>query len=152
MDYRQNMHACFDIETLEQKHERDNDTISSKTVEEAILRPVSIGCSNNINHQDKFFLRQSSHPDDAYELVNGFMDHLFELVDALLEAIPNEINTAIQVLQEEIENSKMSSQKCEKQLMLKTLKAYRVLCVYGYNSCKFKPIDSSTLIYSLSQI
>ena len=80
------------------------------TVEEAVLRPVSIGCSSNILNEDKFFLRDSSHPDDAYALVDHFMDYLFELVETFHNQLPSEIMSAKERLENELEDkSKFSS-------------------------------------------
>ena len=74
-NYRQKLHAAFDIETLEKRNERQNDDLVLGTFEEAVLRPVSIGCSNNINGDDKFFIRKSSDPDDAPSLTHDFLDY-----------------------------------------------------------------------------
>ena len=131
------MKAVFDIETIEHASERHNDQISSNTIEEAVLRPVSIGCSSNITNDDKFFLRKSSDPDDAYDLVNQFLDYLFELVDVMHSELPEEIKNAYEVLQCEIQDkSKFSKAYCEKKTMLRTLQSYHIMSVYGFNSCK----------------
>ena len=131
----------FDIETLERRNERNNDDLNINTIEEAVLKPVSIGCSNNITHEDKFFLRQSSNPDDAQELVNQFLDYAFdELMEEFHDSLPEEIDTAIHTIQEDINNLKFSKQKCEKNQLLQILKCYKILPMYGYNSCKYKLI------------
>ena len=131
------MKSVFDIETIEQPSQRHNDQISSNTIEEAVLRPVSIGCSSNITNEDKFFLRKSSNPDDAYDLVYQFLDYLFELVDVMHRELPEEIKHAMEVLESELQDkSKFSKGFCEKKTMLRTLKSYHKMSVYGFNSCK----------------
>ena len=105
-NYRQKYHAAFDIETLEKKNERQNEDLVLGTFEEAVLRPVSIGCSNNINGEDRFFLRKSSHPDDAPALVHEFLDYCFSLVHLLIEALPNELKQATEKLIGELEHEK----------------------------------------------
>ena len=134
--YRQKYHAAFDIETLEKKNERQNEDLVLGTFEEAVLRPVSIGCSNNINGEDRFFLRKSSHPDDAPALVHEFLDYCFTLVDLLFAALPNALRQATEKIISELETEKFSKYKTEKQSMLKTLKDYRTLAIYGFNSGK----------------
>ena len=133
-NYRQNLHAAFDIETLEKRNERQNDDLVLGTFEEAVLRPVSIGCSKNINGEDKFFLRQSSHPDDAPTLTHEFLDYLFELVGEYHEALPVEINQAMCKLAAEIATEKFSKAKTEKMDLMWTLKQFRTLVIYGFNS------------------
>ena len=135
-NYRQRLHAVFDIETLEKQNERHNEDLLVGTFEEAVLRPVSIGCSNNINGDDKFFVRRSSHPDDATALVHGFLDYLFTLVDELVQALPVELHQAADKLVSELEIEKFSKEKTEKQSMLRTLNQYRTLACYGFNSGK----------------
>ena len=136
-NYRQNLHGVFDIETLEKKNERHSDDLIIGTFEEAVLRPVSIGCSNNINGEDRFFLRRSSHPDDAPALVHEFLDYLFELVDEFHQALPVELDQAIEKLTAEIEIEKFSKAKTEKMGLLWTLKKYKTLAIYGFNSGEF---------------
>ena len=136
-NYRQKLHAAFDIETLEKRNERQNDDLVLGTFEEAVLRPVSIGCSNNINGEDKFFLRQSSHPDDAPSLTHEFLDYLFELVGEYHEALPVEISQAMQKLVAEIATEKFSKAKTEKMDLLWTLKQFKTLVTYGFNSGMF---------------
>ena len=138
-NYRQNLHAAFDIETLEKRNERQNDDLVLGTFEEAILRPVSIGCSNNINGEDKFFLRQSSHPDDAPTLTHEFLDYLFELVGEYHKALPVEISQAMQKLAAEIATEKFSKAKTEKYNLLWTLKQFKTLVTYGFNSGMYGP-------------
>ena len=133
-NYRQNLHAAFDIETLEKRNERQNDDLVLGTFEEAVLRPVSIGCSNNINGEDKFFLRQSSHPNDAPSLTHEFLDYLFQLVGEYHEALPIEISQAMQKLTAEIATEKFSKAKTEKYNLLWTLKQFKTLVTYGFNS------------------
>ena len=128
------MHGAFDIETLEKKNERQNDDLVIGTFEEAVLRPVSIGCSNNINGEDKFFLRNSSHPDDAPALVHEFLDYLFGLVDEYHSALPVEISQAIEKLSAEIAVEKFSKAKTEKMALIWTLKQFKTLVIYGFNS------------------
>ena len=129
----------YDIETLEQQNDRNNEDIAMCTVEEAVLRPVSIGCSSSIMNEDKFFLRDSSHPDDAYSLVDQFMDYLFELVETFRNQLPSEIISAKERLENELEDkSKFSKAYCEKSAMLRTLQSYCSMSIYGFNSCKLK--------------
>ena len=137
-NYRQNLHAAFDIETLEKRNERHNDDLVIGTFEEAVLRPVSIGCSNNINGDDKFFLRQSSHSDDAPALTHEFLDYLFELVGEYHDALPGEISQAIQKLTAEIATEKFSKAKTEKNALMSTLKQFKTLVTYGFNSGMYK--------------
>ena len=133
-NYRQKLHAAFDIETLEKRNERQNEDLVIGTFEEAVLRPVSIGCSNNINGDDKFFLRQSSDPDDAPSLTHEFLDYLFKLVDEYHQALPVEISQAMQKLAAEIATEKFSKFKTEKMDLMWTLKQFRTLVIYGFNS------------------
>ena len=135
-NYRQKLHAAFDIETLEKRNERQNEDLIIGTFEEAVLRPVSIGCSNNINGDDRFFLRRSSHPDDATTLVHEFLDYIFRLHDEFVQALPVELQQAAEKLISELANEKFSKEKIEKQSMLQTLSQYRTLAIYGYNSGK----------------
>ena len=133
-NYRQKLHAAFDIETLEKRNERQNEDLVIGTFEEAVLRPVSIGCSNNINGDDKFFLRQSSDPDDAPSLTHEFLDYLFELVDEYHQALPVELSQAIQKLSAEIATEKFKKAKTEKMDLMKPLKQFKTLVTYGFNS------------------
>ena len=133
-NYRQKLHAAFDIETLEKRNERQNEDLVIGTFEEAVLRPVSIGCSNNINGDDKFFLRRSSDPDDAPSLTHEFLDYLFELVDEYHQALPVEIRQAIQKLSAEIATEKFKKAKTEKMDLMKPLKQFKTLVTYGFNS------------------
>ena len=133
-NYRQNLHATFDIETLEKRNERQNDDLVIGTFEEAVLRPVSIGCSNNINGEDRFFLRKSSHPDDAHTLVHEFLDYLFGLVNEYHQALPVELSQATEKLTAELNDDKFSKEKAEKTRLKNILKPFRTLVVYGFNS------------------
>ena len=138
LNYRQNLHCTFDIETLEKRNERQNDDLVIGTFEEAVLRPVSIGCSNNINGEDEIFLRQSSHPDDAETMVHEFLDYLFGLVDEYHRALPIELDQAYQKLVAELATmKKFSKEKAEKTGLKNSLKPFKTLAVYGFNSGEF---------------
>lgn len=130
------MKAVFDIETLEQKNQRQNEDLIMGTFEEAVLRPVSIGCSNNVNNEEKFFVRQSSDPEEAHALVHSFLDYLFKLHGELGKALPIEFKQAADKLSAELATEKFSQAKLEKQALLKLLTKYKTLVVYGFNSGK----------------
>ena len=134
--YIQKKKAVFDIETLEVKNQRQNEDAVMATFEEAVLRPVSIGCSNNIDNEDRFFVRQSSHPDDAPSMVHSFLDYLFDLLDKYLNALPVELSQAAEKIATELETEKFSKAKAEKESYLNLLKQYRTLATYGFNSGK----------------
>ena len=130
------MKAVFDIETLEVKNQRQNEDAVMTTFEEAVLRPVSIGCSNSVDNEDRFFVRQSSHPDDAAAMVHSFLDYLFDLLDKYLNALPAELSQAAEKIATELETEKFSKAKAEKESFLNLLKQYRTFAIYGFNSGK----------------
>ena len=142
-NYIQTKKAVFDIETLEVKNQRQNEDLIVGTFEEAVLRPVSIGCSNNITNEDRFFVRQSSDPDDAPRLVHSFLDYLFELMDKYLQTLPIELSHAAEKLATELKTEKFSKAKAEKQSFANLLQNYRTFVCYGFNSGKSYPHEQS---------
>ena len=97
LDYRQKYFVTWDIESLEEKPGPDGDSIV-----EALQNVVSISVSSNLPVEDQYFVRKSSDPAAAVELIKSFIDHLFKLEEKFQELIPQEIKQAISTLNEEI--------------------------------------------------
>ena len=131
-NYRQKYFVTWDIESLEQKPDVHEDTIV-----EALQNVVSISVSSNLPVEDQYFVRSSSEPVAATELIKQFIDHLFKLEEKLQEMIPPEIAQAIAKLEELIISRKFS----KNQLKLKTIQTYLKQCYtlpcYGFNSAKY---------------
>ena len=133
--YRQHYLATFDIETLEEKHQRDCSEIG--TVTEAILKVVSIGVSSNIpGYGDKFFCRASSASKDGFDLVNNFLDHLFRMARSLQQHIPKEIHDAEVKLDKEIGPNKWANNKQFERKLQTYLLNFKKLSVFGFDSGK----------------
>ena len=78
LNYRQKYFVTWDIESLEEKPGPHEDTIV-----EALQNVVSISVSSNLPVEDQYFVRSSSEPIAAAELIKNFIDHLFKLEDIM---------------------------------------------------------------------
>ena len=84
----------------------------------------------------KCFVRESSEPKDAANLITEFIDHLWELESKFYELIPNEINDAITKIEKRIISSRFSKLQTREKNILAYLKKFKELPCYGFNSGK----------------
>lgn len=94
------------------------------------------------------WIRKSSAPESATELISSFLDHLFDLETKLYETIPDPIRRAISKLTYDISMAKFSKMNSRKQILLGKLRQYCNLSIMGYNSGKMLP---SVLILHVSR-
>ena len=129
-DYRQKFLASWDIETLEV----ETDLTS---IQQAVHKVVSIAVASNLpNQTDKFFVRDSSKPEDGQKLVDDFLDEVFRLEACYNKIIPSEIKQAKEALKE-VEDQVFSKERTQKQKLKNFFNNYFTLPVYGFNSGKF---------------
>ena len=130
-NYRMPYLAGFDIESLE----TPIDGLDEVSSEMSIQTVVSISVATNIpGFETKHFCRASMDPIDAMLLVTEFMEYLVLLSKELQKLIPKEITDVIAKLEEQLKNQPFSKSKSKKMKLLRYLKAYRVLNVFGFNS------------------
>ena len=127
-DYRQKYLATWDIETLE------SSTEDLTSIQVAIQKIVSVGVASNLpNQSDKFFIRESSQPEDGQKLVDRFLDELFRLESCYYESIPDEIKEAKEILRE-VEDEVFSKDRTQRQVLKQFIENYFTLPIYGFNS------------------
>ena len=132
-NYRMPYLAGFDIESLE----TPIDGLDEISTEMSIQTIVSISVATNIpGFETKHFCRASMDPIDAMLLVTEFMEYLVLLSNELQKLIPKEITDLIAKLEEQLKFQPFSKSKSKKMKLLRYLKAYRVLNVFGFNSGK----------------
>ena len=132
LNFRQKYVTCFDIETLENPN---LEQISDWTVREAHHKIVSVAISSNIpNCETKFILRQSSESISEQKLVDEFLDTLYQIHDAFLASLPPEIFDGIEKIENDLKNLKFGWLKTSLQKLLRFLKKYTLLKIYGFNS------------------
>ena len=84
----------------------------------------------------KFFVRKSSSPEAASELITEFLDYLWSLEAIFDKSIPKEIHEAIATLNEKITVSKFSKLQTKEKQILSYLKQYLHFPCFGFNSGK----------------
>ena len=104
---------------------------------EALQNICSVSIASNLPTPDEYFVRQSSNPQAASDLVNNFLDHLFELEKIYSTLIPEEINYAISELRSDITSDKFSKSQCRQHSILNFLKQYLVLPCYAFNGSRY---------------
>ena len=125
----------YDIETLEQEPEEVD-----QTSPDAVLRPISIGCSVNIpNVEDKWFCVESSEPGQVQKMVNDFMDHLRDLSGEYQKMIPQPIRDKLMEFRIKLADKKLKFNDVRRQLQkdLDCLSKYEILPVYAFNGARF---------------
>ena len=133
-NYRQDMLACFDIETLEEKVEEQ---VSDWTCKEANHRIVSLAIASNVpGYSTKFMMRRSSDPADEQNLINEFVDEIYELHEKYIAEIPAAIINAIAELERDIEDAKFGWFKTLLMKLYGFAKKYTQLCIYAFNGGK----------------
>ena len=133
--FRQTYQAVYDIETLEHEPEEVDPTCP-----DAVLRPVSIGCSVNIpDIEDKWFCVESSEPGKVQKMVNEFMDHLAYLAEEYQKMIPQPIKDVIKDLRIKLKDKKLKFNELRRRYQqdLDCLKKYEMLPVYAFNGARF---------------
>ena len=81
--FRQRYQVVYDIETLE-----TSPTEIDASSPDAILNPVSIGCSTNVpGIDDKWFCVKSSQQGEIQTMVDEFMDYLQDVARAYQSCI-----------------------------------------------------------------
>lgn len=132
-NYRMPYLAGFDIESLE----TPIDGLDEISTEMSIQTVVSISVATNIpGFETKHFCRASMDPIDGMLLVTEFMEYVVLLSKELQKLIPKEITDLIAKLEEQLKSQPFSKSKSKKMKLLRYLKAYRVLNVFGFNSGK----------------
>ena len=128
------IYSCFSFFIHKIAHQERKKSCREQTAQ--LCKADKNTSSNNIDNEDRFFVRQSSHPDDAPAMVHSFLDYLFDLLDKYLNALPVELSQAAEKIATELETEKFSKAKAEKESYLNLLKQYRTLATYGFNSGK----------------
>ena len=131
-NFRQKYFVTWNIESLEQKP-----AIHEESIVEALQNVVSISVSSNLPVDDQYFVRRSSEPEAATELIKNFIDHLFKLEEIFQELIPTEISEAIAKLNEMIISTNFSKTQLREKSILTYLKQFYTLPCYGFNSAKY---------------
>ena len=133
--FRQSYQVVYDIETVERPPE--NMDASSP---DAILSPVSIGCSSNIpGTDDQWFCVDSSQPGEIQKMVDRFMDYLMTLQRAYQACLPREITDLAQQIRRKLADKKLPYNNTRRQLEqdLNCLKRFEILPVYAFNGARF---------------
>ena len=132
LNYRQKYLVTWDIESLEQKP-----SILEPERIEAFQNICSVSISSNLPVEDQYFVRESSEPEAASNLVTSFMDHLFKLEENYQEQLPKEIFEAIGKLDVSITSHQFSKRKLRLKAALNYLKQYSTLPVYAFNCSRY---------------
>ena len=133
--FRQTYQAVYDIETLEEICEEIDPACP-----DAILRPVSIGCSANIpNVEDKWFCVNSSEPGEVQKMIAAFLDHLALLALEYQKTIPQPITDLMKEIRVKLADKELKFNDVRRNLQqdLDCLKKYEILPVYAFNGAKF---------------
>ena len=133
--FRQTYQAVYDIETLEDKSEEVDPACP-----DAVLRPVSIGCSVNLpDVEDKWFCVNSSEPGEVQKMISAFLDHLAFLAAEYQKTIPQPIRDLIKDIRVKLADKELKFNDVKRNLQkdLDCLKKYEVLPVYAFNGAKF---------------
>ena len=129
-DFRQKYLSTFDLETLEQDPE------SFVEGQQAVHKVASIALASNLpGISDRFFIRDSSDPEDGQSMVDQFLDALFEMEQKYQEMIPDEIHQAFHSLAD-VEEDVFNVDRTQKQQLKRFLKNYLQFPCYGFNSGK----------------
>ena len=129
-NFRQKYLATFDLETLEQHPE------SFIEGQQAVHKVASIAIATNLpDTKNRFFMRDSSDPEDGQKMVDEFLDTLFEWEQKYQEAIPDEIKEAYFSLAD-VEEDVFNVNRTQKQQLKRFLKNYLQFPCYGFNSGK----------------
>ena len=129
-NFRQKYLATFDLETLEQNPE------SFIEGQQAVHRVASIAMATNLpDTKNRFFIRDSSDPEDGQKMVDEFLDALFEWEEKYQEAMPDEIKEAYFSLAD-VEEDVFNVNRTQKQQLKRFLKNYLQFPCYGFNSGK----------------
>ena len=146
-NYRQDMLACFDIETLEEKVEEQ---VSDWTCKEANHRIVSLAIASNVpGYSTQFFMRRSSNPADEQNLINQFVDEIYDLHERYIAELPTAITNAIAELERDIENAKFGWFKTLLMKLHGFAKKYTQLCIYAFNGGELFYTFLNLFIYSV---
>ena len=133
--YRQTYQTVYDIETLEDKSEEVDPACP-----EAVLRPVSIGCSANLpDVEDKWFCVNSSETGEVQKMISAFLDHLAFLAVEYQKTIPQPIRDLIKDIRVKLADKELKFNDVKRNLQqdLDCLKKYEILPVYAFNGAKF---------------
>ena len=140
LNYRKKLYACFDIETIEDRYDIDNDNEDS-TKKMAELNALSIAVGTNIEGaKSEYFVRKSSNPHDGQEMIEKFMQYLLDLQCRYKDTVPLEFSSALDavIFEQKIafsENNKFLISRLTQ--FREHLSSYLKLTVFGYNSSKF---------------
>ena len=133
--FRHKYQAVYDIETLEHEPEEIDPGCP-----DAVLRPVSIGCSVNIpGVEDKWFCVNSSEPGEVQKMVNEFMDHLMFVAEEYQKMIPQPITDLAKDIRLKLADKKLKFNDVRRGLQkdIDCLKKYETLPVYAFNGARF---------------
>ena len=129
-NFRQKYLATFDLETLEQHPE------SFIEGQQAVHKVASLAIATNLpDTKNRFFMRDSSDPEDGQKMVDEFLDTLFEWEQKYQEVIPDEIKEAYFSLAD-VEEDVFNVNRTQKQQLKRFLKNYLQFPCYGFNSGK----------------
>ena len=135
-NFRQQYLGTFDLECTERISEED---IGSKTTQLGVQNIVSMALASNLpNQKSTFFLRKSSDPRMAFEMVKDFVLHSFKLYELFMDYLPVEIKRAIKKLEYKLKSSKKKFWigKTKEYQHLRFLRKFTTFPMYGFNSSK----------------